>query len=59
MFYEEGDAFITFVRPQGYAYCVLVTACKHNFSLFTRKLHIAPLSNNSRVQHVNQQRLKM
>ncbi len=46
MFYEKGNAFIMFVRPWGYTQCVLVsnTECKHNFCLFTRKAHRAPLS---------------
>ncbi len=45
MFNEEGNACNTFVRADGCTQCELVsnTEFNHNFCLFTRKLHRAPL----------------
>ncbi len=45
MFFEEGNALNTFVRPQQYTQCIFVgkTECKQNSCLFARKLHRAPL----------------
>lgn len=36
-FYEEGNAFTTFVRAQEYTQSVNNTECKHDFSLFKKK----------------------
>ncbi len=38
-FYEGGNVFNVFVRPQGYTQCILLrnTDCKHNFCLFAKK----------------------
>ncbi len=43
IFYKEQNSFDMFVRPQRCTQCVLMsnTECKHNFSLFTRKLQRA------------------
>ncbi len=49
MFYEEGNAFDTFVRPEGHTRYLLVSnsECKYNFFLSARKLHRAPLNDHT------------
>lgn len=49
MFYEKGNKFNMFVRPQCRTQCVLVrnTECKPNFCVFTIKPHRTPLINIS------------
>lgn len=39
--YEEGNALVPFVRPQGHT--IPNGSFKHNFGLFTRKFHSACL----------------